>query len=395
MLRRDLIKYFFLTLAFPSLTYASTQKKRVLIVGSGIMGSCIAYELAKVGVKVILVDKDSTLVGASQNSFNWINATYPKSPYSYNYLSQLSLTAYKNLRNEIDFPLQWSGSLEWFLEADDQKEMIKAVQSLLKYPTSSAHEIIDSRAANLYEPNIDFADNKNIVHSTADGIVNTEALISKLHSEIIKLGGSVFLGCNYLNSEYKSGKLIAANTSLGKFKVDELVISAGIDTNKILSNNFLKKPTPGIIVKSKPYKNVINSIIVGPGTHIHQLRNGVVVFGEQEGAPDNHFERLKGYPFKFPNNEFAYDHANRMLDASRSFVANLDKIEIDKVGIGWRPLPLDGLPIVGYLDNLPNTYIAVSHSGVSLGPLIGRLATEEILHQTSNKLLNDFRPQRF
>ena len=84
-----------------------------------------------------------------------------------------------------------------------------------------------------------------------------------------------------------------------------------------------------------------------------------------------------------------------MLDASRSFVANLDKIEIDKVGIGWRPLPLDGLPIVGYLDNLPNTYIAVSHSGVSLGPLIGRLVTEEILHQTSNKLLNDFRPQRF
>ena len=395
MLRRDLIKYFFLTLAFPSLTYASTQKKRVLIVGSGIMGSCIAYELAKVGVKVILVDKDSTLVGASQNSFNWINATYPKSPYSYNYLSQLSLTAYKNLRNEIDFPLQWSGSLEWFLEADDQKEMIKAVQILLKYPTSTPHEIIDGKTAFSYESNIDFADNKNIVHSTADGIVNTEALISKLHSEIIKLGGSVFLGCNYINSEYKSGKLIAANTSLGKFKVDELVISAGIDTNKILSNNFLKKPTPGIIVKSKPYKNVINSIIVGPGTHIHQLRNGVVVFGEQEGAPDNHFERLKGYPFKFPNNEFAYDHANRMLDASRSFVANLDKIEIDKVGIGWRPLPLDGLPIVGYLDNLPNTYIAVSHSGVSLGPLIGRLVTEEILHQTSNKLLNDFRPQRF
>ena len=84
-----------------------------------------------------------------------------------------------------------------------------------------------------------------------------------------------------------------------------------------------------------------------------------------------------------------------MLETSRSFVTNLDKIEIDKVGIGWRPLPLDGLPIVGYLDNVPNTYIAVSHSGVSLGPLIGRLVTEEILYQTSNKLLNDFRPQRF
>ena len=111
MLRRDLIKYFFLTLAFPNLIYSSTQTKRVLIIGSGIVGSCIAYELAKQGVKVILVDKDSALVGASQNSFNWINATYPKSPYSYNYLSQLSLTAYQNLHNELDFPLQWNGSL--------------------------------------------------------------------------------------------------------------------------------------------------------------------------------------------------------------------------------------------------------------------------------------------
>ena len=395
MLRRDLIKYFFLTLAFPNLIYTSTPKQRVLIVGSGIVGTCIAYELSKLGAKVILIDKDPSLVGASQNSFNWINATYPKSPYSYNYLSQLSLTAYQNLYSEIDFPLQWNGSLEWFLNAENQKEMIEEVQNLLKYPTSTPHKIIDSDTANLYEPNINFAENKNIVHSIADGIVDAEYLISKMHSEIIKLGGSIILGCNFINAEYKSGKLIAANTSLGKFKVDELVISAGINTNKILNREFLKKPTPGIIVKSKPYKKLINSIIVGPGTHIHQLKNGVVVIGEQNGSPENHLERLKDFPYKFPNNNFAIDHANRMIELSRSFISNIENIEIDKVGIGWRPLPLDGLPIIGYLNDLPNTYIAVSHSGISLGPLIGKLATEEILFKKPNNLLANFRPQRF
>ena len=395
MLRRDLIKYFFLTLAFPNLIYSSTQTKRVLIIGSGIVGSCIAYELAKQGVKVILVDKDSALVGASQNSFNWINATYPKSPYSYNYLSQLSLTAYQNLHNELDFPLQWNGSLEWFLNADDQKEMIAAVQSLMKYPTSTPHKIIDSKTANLYEPNVDFAENKNIVHSIADGIVDPEYLISKLHSEITNLGGSIILGCKFINAEYKNGKLIGANTSHGKFSIDELVISAGINTNTILNKQYLKKPTPGIIVKSRPYKKLIDSIIVGPGIHVHQLKNGVMVIGEQDGAPDNHFERLKDFPYKFPNDNFANDHANRMIDLSSSFISNIENIKIDKVGIGWRPLPLDGLPIIGYLNELPNTYVAVSHSGISLGPLIGKLATEEILFKKSNNLLAKFRPQRF
>ena len=120
-----------------------------------------------------------------------------------------------------------------------------------------------------------------------------------------------------------------------------------------------------------------------------------MVIGEQDGAPDNHLERLKGFPNKFPNDNFANDHANRMIDLSRAFISNIENIEIDEVGIGWRPLPLDGLPIIGYLNDLPNTYVAVSHSGISLGPLIGKLATEEILSKKSNNLLAKFRPQRF
>ena len=75
---------------------------KIVVIGAGIIGTMIAYELVKKGTKVILIDKDLPASGASGNSFSWINATYPKKPYSYNLLSQMGINAYKNLENEFE-----------------------------------------------------------------------------------------------------------------------------------------------------------------------------------------------------------------------------------------------------------------------------------------------------
>jgi glycine/D-amino acid oxidase-like deaminating enzyme len=43
-----------------------------------------------------------------------------------------------------------------------------------------------------------------------------------------------------------------------------------------------------------------------------------------------------------------------------------------------RPLPVDGLPIVGWLPPAGNAYVVVCHSGVTLAPLLARLALAEV-----------------
>ena len=90
--RRKFIKTMgLLSLYVPFSKVNAQLTNRVVVVGAGIVGTCIAYELSNLGIKTVLIDKNIPGSGTSGASFNWINATYPKKPYSYNYLAQLSL----------------------------------------------------------------------------------------------------------------------------------------------------------------------------------------------------------------------------------------------------------------------------------------------------------------
>lgn len=58
-------------------------------------------------------------------------------------------------------------------------------------------------------------------------------------------------------------------------------------------------------------------------------------------------------------------------------------------------MPEDGLPCVGAVSWLPGYYEAVAHSGVTLGPLLGRLLAREILDGEVDALVAPFRPARY
>jgi glycine/D-amino acid oxidase-like deaminating enzyme len=58
-------------------------------------------------------------------------------------------------------------------------------------------------------------------------------------------------------------------------------------------------------------------------------------------------------------------------------------------------MPADRLPILGPLPWLDSLYVAVSHSGVTLAPVLGRLIAREVADQTADGLLSPFRPDRF
>ena len=47
------------------------------------------------------------------------------------------------------------------------------------------------------------------------------------------------------------------------------------------------------------------------------------------------------------------------------------------------------------MPSVPGYYEAVSHSGITLGPVIGRLLAAEVLTRQRDDLLADFRPERF
>ena len=87
--------------------------------------------------------------------------------------------------------------------------------------------------------------------------------------------------------------------------------------------------------------------------------------------------------------------AEDLLGRARKVIPVLADAEIEEVRLGMRPVPADGLSCVGGVAGLPGYYEAVTHSGVTLGPLVGRLLAREILTGEVAPMLAPFRPDRF
>jgi glycine/D-amino acid oxidase-like deaminating enzyme len=62
--------------------------------------------------------------------------------------------------------------------------------------------------------------------------------------------------------------------------------------------------------------------------------------------------------------------------------------------VAHRPIPPDGLPVVGRVDAIPDLYVAVMHSGITLAPAIGRFIAEEVLTGRRDNLLLPYGPGR-
>jgi glycine/D-amino acid oxidase-like deaminating enzyme len=167
------------------------------------------------------------------------------------------------------------------------------------------------------------------------------------------------------------------------------VLAAGAEAVAVAAAVGLEVPTvasPGMLVATRPLPPLTDRVVYLPGgpeppVHLRQRADGSVLVGE----------RTQETPAANPGLE----HARALLaQAARAFPA-LAGEPVDRWWLAWRAMPADRLPIVGPLPWLGSLYLAVSHSGVTLAPVLGRLVAAEVADQVPDGLLAPFRPGRF
>ena len=366
-----------------------SETKHYLIVGAGIVGTSIAYALQQAGEKVTLIDKDFPASHASGKTFAWINASYPKQPFNYHLLSRLGLKVYQEWDVALDLEVAWKGSLEWFKNDNENQRMLKQVKLIQEF--GSKAEIISKEEALEYEPNV-LINQKFITKSSRDGEINPVKAIKKMLQQIVTSGGRVIFPEELLKvTTNKRG--VIAKTSQGLIEADKIIYACGTSSNVVARGKYLKPPTPGLIVTSKPFKQIIHKILVGPGVHVYQRKDGVVILGEQGTPPSNHDLRLSQRPEEFPDQKLSIEHGLRIVNLATKFIPQFKDLQIETVDIGWRPLPLDGKPVVGFLNK--HEYLVTMHSGITLAPIVAELVRNELVFNIKSELLTDFRPHRF
>ncbi len=369
---------------------------QVVVVGAGIVGASIAWHLSQRGCQVTVLEAREPACQASGNSFAWINASYAKVPRSYYTLSSFALHEYHRLAEQLDLPLHWGGCLEWMDDSSAQAEMVASIDTIRGF--GSPTWMIPAERARSLAPAIDFGPATDVAFCALDGAVDAKLATEQLLQGVQDSSGNIVYPAR-VSAITRTGNKIVASTAAGEFTADHLVIAAGLGTTNLAQKTGFpipQRPTPGIIVTTAPLSPILEPVIVAPGVHIHQRKDGRVVLGEQAGAPatQEHRAFLAEYPNRHPSPELAEQHAQRIMTIATQFLPALAQAQIEEVGIGWRPMPMDGLPVVGRHPSERNIYFAVMHSGVTLAPLVGRLAATEILDEIAISLLDDFRPAR-
>jgi glycine/D-amino acid oxidase-like deaminating enzyme len=161
------------------------------------------------------------------------------------------------------------------------------------------------------------------------------------------------------------------------------VLAAGVGTAALSGRMGFALPmraTPGLLVHSRPVAPLLRHVIEAPGLHMKQECSRIVAGEDFGGGPA-------------PNDIEA--EGRRLLALVGRHVRGADHLELEKVTVGLRPMPEDGMPVLGFAPDLPGLYFATMHSGITLAAAVGRFATMELLDGARVEMLKPYRPDRF
>ena len=200
---------------------------RVVIAGGGILGANIAYQLAKRGAPVTLLDRATPGTGATANSFAWINARKQPFPYFAPQPARhpgVALSCTRELGSEL--PVTWGGTVEWTASAERRGRAGRGGLAATETWGCPIHRI-DTMQLRALEKHVVAGDVTSAVHAeiegSADPVLATEAILARA----VRAGAQVRHPVDVVGLDMANGRLRAVKTSAGDVEADVLVIACG------------------------------------------------------------------------------------------------------------------------------------------------------------------------
>jgi glycine/D-amino acid oxidase-like deaminating enzyme len=368
---------------------------RVVVVGAGIVGTSLAMHLAQGGAQVTLLEKSGPAKGATEKSFAWLNTYTPD--LHYRAVRLQSLLAYRALDIPLQLGITWGGYLNW-TDSDADAAEIRAYATSLANSPQPVRALSPAEFAQI-SPCITPGAVASAYFSSIDGHLDPVWVTYRMLDHARALGAQL-VQCEVVGLDWRRGKLAGVSTTRGKFAADQVVVAAGVDTPRILSMAGFAlrlQHAPGILAHSLPLPEVTKMVYDGPhGLEFKQMASGRIVGTDAPAPPDIAAHReIREHAVDFPDDAVRTMHGKRILDHIAAYLPAAKAAVLDRLTLGFRPMPLDGFPVVGGVPGVPGLYVVVTHSGVTLAPILGQYVSRELLHGELEDSLGPYRPRRF
>ncbi|XOK14396.1 NAD(P)/FAD-dependent oxidoreductase [Agrobacterium tumefaciens] len=364
-----------------------------VIIGAGIFGVSTGVQLARRGIQVTILNDGPPANGASGRSLSWLNSARMRSE-PYHRLRMAGIDRYRTLaaQNPDAEWLRFDGGLTW--DADDERNEIDAAY---RHEVSLAYDALRLSAAEVARvaPGLDAGaiTPQGAIFNAGEGWVDLPTLIGVLLKEFSGLGGVLVTDQGAARVVIEGGRAVGAETAKGYLhRADAVVLATGPAVPKMAaeSGQTIGDGTPiALLVQTKPLAHPLRAVLNTPRVAVRPAPGGTFSLDADWAAEEGVTVRADG-TYEIDDSVIA-----ELLTEAAKVLEGNPELEVASVGVGGKPIPGDGEPVIGAIKAIPGYYVAFSHSGATLGLIVGELLAFEVATRTEHPMLATFRPERF
>jgi glycine oxidase len=363
---------------------------RVLVAGAGVIGCAIAYELARRGAVVTIVDPRPVGAGATQASAGMLVPYHEAESGPFRTLAERSLALYDGFIARVaedapDVQVEYArtGTLEVAL--DEVSAAALARQAADHAAAGIECRRLDAAEAREMEPHL-AADVTAGLFIPAHGFVAPDVLTAALARAAAAHGASSAARTVRAIRRRTDGTL-TIETDAGGLEADRVVIAAGSWSGQVRVDGDRPppvRPVRGQLLRVEWPHAPLARIIWGPRCYLVPRRDRTLLVGAT--VEDVGFDER-------PTVAGVRD----LMDAACELVPDAWRAGFRDARAGLRPAAPDNLPVLGPSPALDGVVYATGHyrNGVLLAPITAALVADLVLDGRRDPILDSFDPRRF
>jgi len=365
-------------------------KADAVIIGGGVMGCGIAYNLAKEGLKSVVIEKSD--IGGEASGSNGGGVRQSARNLKEMPLAIESIQIYGRLHEELGMDVEYvrEGNLRLCTSEEELETMRQSIEN--QKSTGLELEMLDRKQVLEINPYV----GEKVIGASfcpTDGHVNPFLVTYGFFKRAKSLGAQFYTHEEAMEIRLQKGKVSAVVTDKNIFETDLVVDAAGTAGRKVANMvglDFPMRPLFSEALITEPYPALFKQMI-GHAKGLfygRQTVHGPFFWGGFVGTEQ--FIYREGKPL------FHYigPATSRMVI---DFFPVLKDVHVIRTWSGLIAQMSDGIPVLGFAQEVPGFVFATGFSGHGFGlaPVIGRLISELIMDCTTSIPISDFCYGRF
>jgi glycine/D-amino acid oxidase-like deaminating enzyme len=386
----------------------------VLVVGAGIVGAAAAYELARRGVKVTVVEGHRPAWGASGRNpgFVWLHTRAAGAQME---LGLAGRGLYDELARDLDgFEFRECGGMTYFFE--EQAELFPAFveeRRMAGLPMELLDRDDARRACPILPPHVAGA-----TFNPLDAHINTELLVRALCAAAERHGAEVVVDRAVTHLLAEGDRCVGVATRDRDLVGDDVVVAAGVWSGPLVEPFGVHVPMEPMrlqLAETEPLDLRFDPILYGPTAlkqyafvkelpgyrpdlfahPVEEVASGIEVLELAAQRRDGRV--LLGCPMDFPgvDDRATVAGLGLTLTVLADHLPALRDVAVSRTWAGLLPQTPDALPILGAVPGVRGLWLATGHVfGNLAGPISGRLLAQMLVGEQPALDPSPFRPDR-